>query len=93
MAYQVTERLYVDAAGKVYKKSELTERSEAVLLMSAGGELSDDEAKKYGLTSQKTAQAAPAPDDADADEAEPEAEAKAVSAPPANKARTASETK
>lgn len=89
MAYQVTERLYVDAAGKVYKESELTERSEAVLLMTAGGELSDEDAKKYGLSAK-----APKPEpEADAEDDEPEAEAKAVSAPPANKARTASETK
>jgi hypothetical protein len=50
MPYQVTERLYVDAAGKVYTESELTERTEAVLLMSAGGELSDADAERYGLT-------------------------------------------
>ena len=85
MAYQVTDRLYVDKEGKVYKESELTERTEAVLLMSAGGELSDEDAKKYGL-------AAPAKPTAEADD-DDEPEAKAVSAPPANKARSASETK
>jgi len=86
MAYQVTERLYVDKEGKVYKESDMTERTEAVLLMSAGGELSDEDAKQYGL-------AAPKPKAADDDDDESEAEAKAVSAPPANKARSASETK
>jgi len=87
MPYQVTERLYVDKDNKVYTESELTERTEAVLLMSEGGELSDDEAKKYGLSAK--AKPAETDDGEDADEAE----AKAVSAPPATKARTASETK
>jgi hypothetical protein len=85
MPYQVTERLYVDAAGKVYTESELTERTEAVLLMSAGGELSDADAEKYGLSTTDEAEA----DDEDDDDTE----AKAVAAPPANKARASSSTK
>lgn len=89
MAYQVTERLYIDKDNKVYKESELTERTEAVLLMSEGGELSDEQANMYGLTT-PAPKAAPATDDGDDED---EAEAKAVSAPPANKARSGSETK
>ena len=91
MPYQVTERLYVDKDNKVYTESELTERTEAVLLMSEGGELSDEQAKMYGLTSQKKAPAAEAETD-DGDDVD-EAEAKSMPAPPANKARSASETK
>jgi len=87
MPYQVTERLYVDKDNKVYTESELTERTEAVLLMSAGGELSDEQAAMYGLT-KKAKQA-----ETDDGEDEDEAEAKAVSAPPSTKARSASETK
>ena len=75
MAYQVTERLYVDNNDKVYTEDQLDERSEVRLLMSAGGELTDEEAKRYGLTG-KAAKAAAA-------------ETKAVEAAPANKAASA----
>lgn len=89
MPYKVTERLYVDKDDKVYRESELTERSEVTLLMSEGGELTDADAKKYGLVKGKTVQehldAAPVD--------EPQPEAKAVEQAPANKARTASERK
>lgn len=92
MAYQVTERLYVDKDDKVYTEDQLNERSEVRLLMSAGGELTDEEAKRYGLTSKparaKAGDAVEAPA-GEADLVEPDATAKAMAGPPATKAATA----
>lgn len=53
----------------------------AIQLVAAGGQIPEDEAKRYGLTDKPKAEAEPAQ--------EPEEESKAVKEPPANKARVA----
>jgi hypothetical protein len=95
MPYAVKERLYVDKDGKTYTEDELTERSEVTLLATEGGELSDADAEKYGLTSRSRGRARAVDSDERGDAADeaPETEAKSVAAPPENKARTASEKK
>ena len=56
MPYHVKERLYTTLDGKVVKEGD---PNAAFLLMSEGGELSDEEAKKYGLVEEEKAVAAP----------------------------------
>lgn len=77
MPYRSEKRLYLTA-----DRTRVVEEGDsdaAYLLVSEGGEISDQEAKQYGLTGKAKAE----PKDADASEAD----TKAISAPPENKAR------
>lgn len=74
MTYRSDKRLYLNN-----DRSKVVEEGDAdaaFLLVGEGGEISDQEAKQYGLTGKAKA------DDKDAD-------VKAISAPPENKARKA----
>jgi len=76
MAFQSDKRLYLTTDGQVVEEGDARA---ATLLVGVGGQLSDADAAKYGLTGQR--EAAPAPD-------APKQRAphsKAVSAPEANK--------
>jgi hypothetical protein len=57
MPYKVKERLYTTLDGKVVKEGD---PKAAFLLMNEGGELSDEEAQKYGLVEEKAVPAPPA---------------------------------
>lgn len=72
--YTATERLYLTQDGKtVVKEGDVRGR---ILLIGKGGQLSDEEAEKYGLLEKAVEQEEPAAP----------VEAKAQSSPPAHKA-------
>lgn len=70
--YTATERLYLDAEGKVVKADDPNRTS---LLVAAGGSLTDAEARRYGLLDAPEAKAA-----------EPKVN-KSIGKAPANKAK------
>jgi hypothetical protein len=75
MPYTADKRLYLDADGNVVDEGD---PRAATLLVGEGGQLSDEDAKKYGLTSKA--------------KAEP-VEEKAVNEPRPNKAKAPAENK
>jgi hypothetical protein len=81
MPYTAEERLYLDADGNVVKEGD---PKAATLLVGAGGQLSDEDARRYGLVQREK----PA-EDAE----QPATDEKAQTAPRPNKARTAGENK
>lgn len=81
MTYRSDKRLYVNAdRSKVVDEGSA---EAAYLLVTEGGELPDEDAKRYDLTGKKAAVAEPEPEPV----AEPEIESKQVEAPPENKAK------
>jgi hypothetical protein len=75
MPYTADERLYLDANGNVVKEGD---PNAATLLVGVGGQLSDEDARRYGLASKA--------------KTEP-AEEKSVNEPRPNKAKAPAENK
>lgn len=81
--YKATERLYLDKDGNV-----TTDEAKAYsLLVSEGGELSDEDAEKYGLDKRKSAKPAKDADETESKDVKEAPETKHVKAPAASKGK------